>query len=386
MSADIVVVGGGPVGLAFAIAASRLQGVRVEVVERATETWDQLPEQIDHRVYALSPSSTNFLAQFGVIPEMSRVAPVRAMQVWGDSPSDDASRLQFGRGGHLASIVEHAVLMHALRGRLATDGMVNMRAGAAPAGLSMDGSRRLVTLQDGGSLAGDLIIAADGRQSRIRELAGIPVVVNDYKSDGIVGNLRCEKPHGDIARQWFTANGVLALLPLPGGQVSMVWSVSRELSSTAPAEERLALAARIGDECGHALGEMSFVSRIDRFPLARITASRWVEPGLALIGDAAHAVHPLAGQGVNLGFGDVAALCGAIGGRSRFSGVGDVSLLRQYERGRREAAWAVGQVTEGLRSLFSSEARAAKWFRNGGLEWVERVPPAKSLLIDYATG
>ncbi len=386
MNASIVVVGGGPVGLAFALAASRLPGVDVEVIERSVQSWDALPEATDHRVYALSPASTAFLERLGVVPDKTRVAPVRGMKVWGDSADDDGSRLEFGHGGLLAFIVEHAVLMHSLRSRLAADGKVRIRLGQAPSGLKVEGARRLIALEDGTCLTADLVIAADGRQSQMRELAGIRVVAKDYESDGIVGNLCCERSHGDVARQWFTANGVLALLPLPKNRVSMVWSVSREFSASVSADAGVELATRIEAECGHALGAMSIASPVDRFPLARISADRWVEPGLALMGDAAHAVHPLAGQGVNLGFGDAEALCDAIAQRSRFSSIGDIALLRRYERRRREAAWAVGQITDGLRSFFSNEEAKVKWLRNRGLGMVERLPVVKTLLVDYASG
>jgi 2-octaprenyl-6-methoxyphenol hydroxylase len=386
MSARIVVVGGGPVGLAFAIAASRIPGLLVEIVERSAETWARLPPTVDHRVYALSPASLAFLNGIDVALDESRVAPVRAMQVWGDALDAEDNHLELGNGRPLASIVEHGVLMHALSRRLVADGVVNLHLGNTPTGMGMDGAQRILRLQDGNALSTDLLIAADGRQSRIRDWAGIAVDAKDYESDGIVGNFLCEHFHGDVARQWFTANGVLALLPLPGKHVSMVWSVDRKLSNALPADSGAEVVARIESESRRALGALTIASPVEKFPLARITARKWVEPGLALMGDAAHAVHPLAGQGVNLGFGDAVAMCQIIGRQPRFSGIGDVAMLRRYERSRREAAWAVGEVTDGLHRLYLSESGAASWLRNSGLGIFGRLPAAKAVLIDYAAG
>jgi 2-octaprenyl-6-methoxyphenol hydroxylase len=386
MSATVTVVGGGPVGLAFAIAASHLRGLNLQVFERGADCWDTLPGEVDHRVYALSPASISFLATIGVLLPADRVAPVRGMQVWGDDNPGSGNRLDLNGGQPLAHIVEHAVLMHALCKRLEGNARVHLQRGVMPTGLDLASGKASLCFAGQPDVAADLLVAADGRQSRIREWANIPTTSKDYESDGVVANFQCEQHHCDTARQWFTANGVLALLPLPGNYVSMVWSVSRQLSAELPFENPAEMAEMVMRECGWALGSLKLISRLERFPLARVTATNWVQPGLALMGDAAHAVHPLAGQGVNLGFADAEAMCDLIACRSRFSAVGDVALLRRYERNRREAAWAVGMVTDQLRSLYLSDANAAKWLRNQGVGLLNRVPAAKAQLIDYAAG
>ena len=211
------------------------------------------------------------------------------------------------------------------------------------------------------------------------------MAVTDYDSDGIVANFSTKLHHGDIARQWFTANAVLAYLPLPGKHVSIVWSLSKEASKALPSEDPEAL-CRAVEVAGHStLGSLSLVSPVARFPLGRTVVQNWVAPGLALIGDAAHTVHPLAGQGVNLGFADVRSMVEALRGRSKLSAIGDLAVLRRYERGARESAWAVGELTGRLRGLHMSERAAARWLRNDGMTWLNRLPVAKSLLIDYAS-
>ena len=389
MNARIVIVGGGPVGLSFALAASRLPGAEVVVVERAASGQGPLPQPFDHRVYALSPASMAFLDEMGASPDTAdraRTAPVRAMQLWGDGKGE----LDFGHGQPLATIVEHAAVMYALETRLALDGRVEMKRGAAPVSMTATDAAgnvnsREISLADGSSLKADLLIAADGSRSQIRQWAGIPVRSKDYDSDGVVANFSCERAHGDVARQWFKTDSVLAYLPLPGRHISIVWSVAREAAAELARLPEAEFCARVAEAGGRELGDLSLVSPVARFPLARTTAENWVQPGLALMGDAAHAVHPLAGQGVNLGFADARKMFEVLRDKSKFSRIGDLALLRQYERAQREAARAVGEVTDRLRSLYMSEMAAARWLRNDGMRLVNRLPAAKSVLVDYAT-
>ncbi|MEQ1519544.1 MAG: FAD-dependent monooxygenase, partial [Usitatibacteraceae bacterium] len=222
--------------------------------------------------------------------------------------------------------------------------------------------------------------------SQVREWAGISAVTKDYESDGVVANFHAELAHGDVARQWFAHDSVLAYLPLPQQQISIVWSVSKSKSRELSALSDDALCEAVTNAGRGALGKLTLASPIARFPLARITATEIFRPALALIGDAAHAVHPLAGQGVNLGFADARTLCALLRERSKFSGVGDELVLRKYARARREATLAVGEVTDKLRALYMSDAKAAEWVRNEGLALLNRLPHAKAALIDYAVG
>ena len=387
MSSQLVIVGGGPVGMALALATSALRGVNVTVVERATATVEALPQPFDHRVYALSPASIALLHELKADPDIARIAPVRAMQVTGD---DGHSRIDFNGGEPLATIVEHGALMRALQDRLKADGLVQMKRGVSPVEMRIvdakdsTGNRRELKLSDGTEMTTDLLIAADGSRSQIRDWAGIRTQLKDYENDGVVANFKAERTHGDVARQWFTHAAVLAWLPLPENHISIVWSMAKRASMELPASP-VEFADAVSAAGEHALGRLSPASPVARFPLVRIMADDWVRPGLALVGDAAHAVHPMAGQGVNLGFADVRKLRGALQVRSKFSAIGDMAVLRRYERAAREAAWAVGEVTDRLRGLYLHEWAAARWMRNEGLAMLNHLPATKGLLVDYAT-
>jgi 2-polyprenyl-6-methoxyphenol hydroxylase-like FAD-dependent oxidoreductase len=177
---------------------------------------------------------------------------------------------------------------------------------------------------------------------------------------------------------------VLAFLPLPQQQVSIVWSVSSAKSESLKALSDADFCAAVGTAAHDTLGQLSLTSPIARFPLARVMAHHCVETGLALIGDAAHVVHPLAGQGVNLGFADARTLFMMLSQRSKFSAIGDLVVLRKYQRARRESTVALGQVTDKLLALYMNEAKVAAWARNDGLAMLNKLPHAKAALIDYA--
>ena len=234
------------------------------------------------------------------------------------------------------------------------------------------------------TLGAELLIAADGGASGVRSMAGITFSLKDYDSDGVVANFRAERSHGGVARQWFSPNGVLAYLPLPGDQVSIVWSVSAGRATELAALEAKAFSAAVAAAGNHTLGELTLTSSRARIPLKRMMANEWVRPGLALIGDAAHSIHPLAGQGANLGFADVSALFSVLVDRSPLSNIGDLALLRRYERARREDALAMGEITDNLRSLYLSDSFVAKVMRREGLNIIDRLSATKSMLIGRA--
>ena len=222
------------------------------------------------------------------------------------------------------------------------------------------------------------------RRSQIRGWAGITVETKDYESDGIVANFYTEFAHGDVARQWFTNDAVLAYLPLPQQQISVVWSVTKQKSAALKALSDEQFCSNVAAAGHQALGNLTLTSPIARFSLSRVIARQWVAPGLALMGDAAHAIHPLAGQGVNLGFADARILFETLRQRSKFSAIGDALVLRKYERARREATLALSEATDKLRALYMSDVKAAGWMRNQGLTLLNAVPRAKAALIDYA--
>ena len=386
MNVDIAIVGGGPVGASLARALATA-GLSLALVEPKTPR--PLPAAgFDQRVYALNGHSRRFLERCGIWQELSpeRIAPVREMRVFGD----DASKIEFSayRSGvaELATIVEEANLRLALLSALKAQANLTLVVGVECVGAQWGDRNAELSLSDGRRIEARLVVAADGPDSALRSAAGITARVHEYAQTGVVANFRTERAHRDTACQWFLDSGVLALLPLPGNHVSMVWSASdadaRELLAAGNEE----LAQRVAQASSGIFGKLQPVSPSAGFPLRRMRAARLIAPRLALIGDTAHNVHPLAGQGLNLGFGDVQALADVLAARGMEKDVGAVSLLRRFERSRGEDLLAMEAVTDGLKSLFDSSLPGVKRLRNAGLRLANRISPLKRLLVKRALG
>lgn len=342
-----------------------------------------LPVRYDARVYALSPGNVEFLRRLGVWQSLpgERIAPVHAMRVFGD---DGASRLDFDayRAGvpELACIVEDAALQDALWQTLD----VEVLAPAQIGGISFDADAATVTFADGGTLSAKLVVGADGANSLVRRAAGIAAAESDYGQSAVVANFRCEKPHANTAFQWFQGGAVLALLPLPGGQVSMVWSAPRDAAARIEALEPRELCREVEAASRSALGALELATPPRRYPLRRLSARRLVAPRVALAGDAAHVIHPLAGQGLNLGLQDARALGDTLAAREPVRDPGDLRLLRRYARQRAEPILAIDGVVDGLFSLFNAPGPLAARLRNAGLNLTERMPVLKNVLMRQA--
>jgi 2-octaprenylphenol hydroxylase len=391
MSAEryqVVIVGAGLVGAAAALALGR-QGLRVALVERhppqvPDETWDT-------RIYAISPASQRFLERLGAWQRMDadRVQPVFRMDIAGDMAG--SIRLDAYESGvsHLAAIVESGRLQHALWQALQDDGSVALHCPAAIESIERDASFTRLALADGSLLEADLVVGADGAASRIREWAGLGSTLSPYGQSGVVANFECERPHRGTAFQWFFDSDILAWLPLNGGRrfaaegnrLSMVWSTQTHHADELVALDAAALADKVRAAGHDRLGELNLLTPAAAFPLRLIRVEAIVAPGVALIGDAAHGVHPLAGQGVNLGFGDAEALVDTLV-QHRLSRCGDVRVLNAYARQRAEPVQRMQALTHGLHHLFS-EPRAA-WLRNTGMKLVDQLPPLKAALVREA--
>jgi ubiquinone biosynthesis UbiH/UbiF/VisC/COQ6 family hydroxylase len=243
-----------------------------------------------------------------------------------------------------------------------------------------------VELAGGIALVTRLLVGADGANSAVRAAAAISATTKPYGQTAVVANFACERPHLNTAWQWFTEEGVVALLPLPGNHISLVWSAPAPLAeqlSKLPAEE---LALRVTTRSGSALGALSAIGASQTFPLRLITVQRLISNRLALVGDAAHVVHPLAGQGLNLGLQDIAQLLDVIRVREPFRDLGDPVLLRRYERPRAEAIGLMRFTTDGLARLFVIDDPLVRRLRNTGMAVVNRLAPLKNALIRQALG
>ena len=388
---QVVIVGAGLVGAAAALALGR-QGVRVALIERQlpdvpAETWDT-------RIYAISPASQRFLERFGAWQRLDaqRIHPVFRMDVAGDTSG--AIRLDAYEAGvsHLATIVESGRLQHALWQALQADGPstglgtgnVALHCPATIESIERVESRTRLTLADGTQLETELLVGADGAASRIRDWAGLGSTLTPYGQSGVVANFECEKPHRGTAFQWFFDHDILAWLPLggPGGnQMSMVWSTPSAHADELVALDAAALAASVQAASHDRLGALRLLTPAVAFPLRLNRVEAIIAPGVALIGDAAHGVHPLAGQGVNLGFGDAEALVEVLTAH-RKSHCGDLRVLQRYARERAEPVQRMQALTHGLHHLFASEH--AGWLRNTGMAWLNRLPPLKAALVREA--
>ena len=382
MSSDrIVIAGAGPVGLALACACRDFD---VTVIEAAPPRAEPLPEAFDVRVFALSAGTRTFLRDIGAWDHLdaARVAPVRRMEIFGDA----GAKLAFsGRAGSpLAWIVEANRLAQALEECALGSPRLQLLRGRSAAAFEADAGEVRARLDDGEAISGGLLVGADGPDSRVRTLIGLPVEEHAYAEAALVANFETEHEHGAVARQWFRPDGVLAWLPLAGRRISIVWSAPLAHADELVALDERAFERRVRDAGSSVLGDLRLVSAVARFPLRMIHVERTVAPGVALVGDAAHAVHPLAGQGVNLGFQDARVLAEELAGRSPLERVGDLRVLRRYARARREDVSAMQFVTDRLDRLFASEGQGASWLRNAGLQLVEAQPWAKAALAGRA--
>jgi 2-octaprenyl-6-methoxyphenol hydroxylase len=377
---QVVVVGAGLVGVAAALALGR-RGLRVALIERQPP---QVPSDAwDTRIYAISPAPQRFLEGIGAWRRLdaARIQPVFRMDVAGDAGG--GVRLDAYEAGvsHLATILESGRLQDALWQTLQADGSVALHCPASIESLVKDASFTRIALSDGATLEAELVVGADGAASRIREWAGLASTLTPYGQSGVVANFACERPHRGTAFQWFFDSDILAWLPLPGNRMSMVWSTQSAHAEELVALDAETLAAKVR-AAGHGrLGALRLLTPAAAFPLRLIRVESAVAPGVALIGDAAHGVHPLAGQGVNLGFGDAEALVEVLA-QHRRTWLGDPRVLQAYAWQRAEPVQRMQALTHGLHHLFSDSR--ASWLRNAGMRVVDHLPPLKAALVREA--
>ena len=388
MDFDVVVVGSGLVGASLALALGTA-GLNLAVIEAQPPHPGAGAADWDSRVYAISPGSAAFLEHCGVWQEldMARVSQVEAMRVFGDDGRSELDFSAYDAGlRELAFIVENRELQRVLWRALERAQHVTVMAPAACKALTFAAQTAQLELGDGRVLSPRLMVGADGADSWVRAQTAIAVEKRPYHQTAVVANFAITKPHRGTAYQWFRPDGVLALLPLPGERVSMVWSTRDEDAARLLELASEELVAQVVAASHGAVGELQLITPAAAFPLRLQRVRQLVLPRLALVGDAAHNVHPLAGQGVNLGFRDARQLARVLMERVSGTDCGDYRLLRRYERARREDIVAMQFATDSLQRLFNNEITWLASLRNCGLRLMNRQPQLKNLLVQHAVG
>jgi 2-octaprenylphenol hydroxylase len=393
---DIVICGGGLVGLMFAnlLAQSRFHLVVLDAgaaptsvkLESPVQSGADLESGYEPRVSALNAGSMALLERCGVFSELGRHACFREMLVRDSEGAGDICFSSEDLGlPNLGMVIENHLVIEALHSRLVQFDNVDLCYGESFADVTKDDVLE-VELSSGDILQCDLLVGADGGNSKVRELSGLKTVGWSYDQTAVVTTIQTEQSHDSIPRQWFTADGPLAFLPLADANLcSIVWS-HRDASSITELDSE-SFCARLSEASEGELGRVIGADKRFSFPLKQQHAYRYVRSGIALIGDAAHTIHPLAGQGANLGIADAEALAMEIR-QAVFSDErpGDLKLLRRFALARQPHNLAIATAMETLKRLYGSKIPAIGWLRNQSMRFLNQNSALRSLVMQLASG
>jgi 2-octaprenylphenol hydroxylase len=396
---DIVIIGAGIAGTALAAALSG-NGLSIALVEAQPLTRPELPtvcdlQHFDSRVSALTPRSRRFLEQLGAWDAIDgyRQCPYRHMTVW---DAEGTGQIEFDcaevNAPVLGHIVENRAIVSALLAGVSAAADITLLSPVRlEACTRLASSRMRMELEGGGALEADLLVAADGAMSRVRDMMGFQTREWSYGHRAIVCTVQLEKSHQDTAWQRFLPTGPLALLPLPGAEgrhyCSIVWSLDEQLVDDLLALDDAAFCEELGKASEGRLGKVLGSSQRFAFPLRQRHATDYVQDGVVLVADAAHTIHPLAGQGINLGLQDVAVLAEEVlAGCARGANPGQQEVLRRYQRRRKGENLLMMAAMDGFKRLFEQQALPLRWLRNVGMRGVGQLLPVKQQLMRRAMG
>lgn len=387
---DLLVCGGGYVGLAVAVAVKvSAPSLSVLVIDAAPEgVWEK-----DPRSSAIAAAARRMLDTLGVWDAIAPEAEAITEMIVTDSKTSDPVRPTFltfdgtvTDGEPFAHMVPNVAMVGALRRKAAEIGL-EIRQGVIADGLDVGPAAATVRMKNGDTVRARLVIAADGVKSSLRAMAGIKVMHWDYGQSGIVTTVAHERPHNGRAEEHFLPAGPFAILPLKNNRSSLVWAERTDDADRLVAADDLVFEAELERRFGHHLGELRVEGPRRAFPLGLTLARDFVRPRLALAGDAAHGIHPIAGQGLNLGFKDVAALAETIVEAARLGlDIGSLAVLERYQIWRRFDTVQMGITTDVLTRLFSNDVTPIRMARDFGLSVVDRLPSLKSFFIRQAAG
>lgn len=381
---DLIIVGGGLAGASLALALRNTR-LRVALVESQPP---RRPDGWDARIYAVSPANIEFLDSIGAWRHLDaeRICPIRAMEVLGDAGGALSFSAYETGVPQLGCILESSLMACEFWESAKRQSNLTLFCPARPASVEFRHDAAVLRLGDGALLTAPLLVGADGRDSWVRQAAGLAAINTPYGEKGVVANFAIEKPHRGRAFQWFRDDGVLAFLPLPGDRMSIVWS-----TPDAHADELCSLpddlfCDRVGEAGSGILGRLSLLTPPAAFSLRLMRVPQTVAPRLALVGDAAHGIHPLSGHGINLGFQDARVLAELLAASQPWQDIGEERLLQRYQRARREETALMQTTTDSLRRLFRETTPGLRPLRNFGLSLTNGLPFIKNALVRYALG
>lgn len=389
-SFDVVIAGGGMVGLALA-AGLQGSGLRIAVVENRLPDTVTPADEPSLRVSAINAASERLLQHLGVWQDILslRASAYQGMEVWDcDSFGRIAFRADEYGHPHLGHIIENSVIQQALWQKVSQLPDVTLLAPASFAQVARGENEAFVTLDSGEMLTARLLVGADGARSWLRQQADIPLTFWDYRHHALVATIRTAEPHEGCARQVFHHDGILAFLPLSDPHLcSIVWSVAPDEAQRLAALPEEDFNRELAVTFDTRLGCCELVSERGVYPLTGRYARSFAAHRLALAGDAAHTIHPLAGQGVNLGFMDAAELTAEIRRlHKQGKDIGSYLYLRRYERARKHSAAVILMAMQGFRDVFAGGNPAKKLLRDVGLTLADNLPGVKPRLVRYAMG
>ena len=381
---DVIIVGGGLAGASLALA---LRHTRLKIALVESRPPEQ-PAGWDARVYAVSPANVVFLDEIGAWKHLAvdRMQAVGGMEVFGDL----AGKIEFSAYetgvSELSWILESSLMALEFWESIKRQANVTLFCPDRPESLRLTELTAELSLVSGEVLVAPLMVAADGRDSWVRQSAGLVAQDTHYHDKGVVANFETELPHRGVAYQWFGKDGILAYLPLPGQRMSMVWSTPDAHADALCALPPALFCEQVEAAAGGRLGKLSLLTPPAAFPLRLMRVPQTVMPRLALVGDAAHGIHPLSGHGINLGFQDVKVLAELLAQAPVWQDIGDLRFLQRYQRARREETLLMQTTTNALRQLFRFELPGVAGIRNLGMDVTNRLPLLKNALVRYALG